>query len=209
VHLIQKYFPHLTKIQLKQFGSLEQLYQYWNVRINIISRKDISYLYERHILHSLSIAKVIEFLPGMRVLDMGTGGGFPGIPLAIMFPEVDFHLVDSVGKKIKVVQQVAKEISLQNVLAEQQRAEDLKDQYNFVVCRAVSSLSKIHSWTKKLLIVPSTQDNMTHGWLCLKGGAVEAEIEELGKQVIKYPISDFFEEPFFQEKYVLYIPLIV
>lgn len=203
--LIQKYFPDLTGEQLEQFAGMGEFYAYWNARINVISRKDMEHLYERHVLHALSIARVIRFKPGTRVLDVGTGGGFPGIPLAILFPEVTFHLVDSIAKKIKVVNEVVKGTGLHNVTASQARAETLKDPCDFVVSRAVTRLPVFYPWVQDKFKKRSLND-LPNGILYLKGGDLREETAALNRKVTLYPISDFFEEPFFETKYVVYIP---
>ncbi|MCO4291412.1 16S rRNA (guanine(527)-N(7))-methyltransferase RsmG [Solitalea sp. MAHUQ-68] len=205
MEIILKYFPELTEPQKAQLAQLYELYSDWNEKINVISRKDVEELYERHVLHSLAIAKVMSFKPGSKVLDIGTGGGFPGIPLAILFPEVSFHLVDSIGKKIKVVTEVAKALGLKNVKAEHARAETIKDKYDFVVSRAVTRLSNFCPWVNgKFLKEP--KNDFANGILYLKGGDLEEEIAEIERQVVQFPISDFFEEEFFETKYVLHIP---
>ena len=200
VVLLQKYFPELTTKQLQQFSSLGELYRVWNEKINVISRKDIDHLYERHVLHSLAIAKFISFKAGTRILDAGTGGGFPGIPLAIFFPDVKFHLIDSVGKKIKVVSSIAESLQLKNVIAEKIRAEDLDGDYDFILSRAVASIKTLYDWTKHL-ISPGSND---HGWIFLKGGDLQSEIQELRKPVQQVAISDYFDEEFFREKFIVY-----
>ena len=203
--LIQKYFPQLSNLQIQQFDQLMPLYQKWNASINVISRKDIDNLYERHVLHSLSIAKVIEPKPGTSVLDVGTGGGFPGIPLAILFPSVDFLLIDSVAKKVKVTKAIAKDIGLSNMKTDWIRAENLKGSFHFIVTRAVKDLNTILDWTNHLISKDSFNP-LGNGWLLLKGGEVENEIRNLKKKVTKYAISDYFSESFFISKYVLHLP---
>jgi 16S rRNA (guanine527-N7)-methyltransferase len=173
--LVSQYFSQLTEKQQKQFAELQNLYSFWNEQINVISRKDIEELYERHVLHSLGIAKVIDFAPGTKILDIGTGGGFPGIPLAIYFPECQFHLVDSIGKKIKVVQEVAHALGLTNVKAEHERAEKIKGQYDFIVSRAVTRLSNFMYWTKGK-IASEQKNKLSNGILALKGGDLEEEL---------------------------------
>jgi 16S rRNA (guanine527-N7)-methyltransferase len=203
--LIQKYFKDLSEDQIAKFDQLYDLYSFWNAQINVISRKDIEELYQRHILHSLGIAKLCAFKPGTKVLDVGTGGGFPGIPLAIMFPETQFHLVDSIGKKIKVVTEVAAALGLTNVKASHLRAEQVTDKYDFVVSRAVTRLSDFYPWIKGKF---SKQSNhaIANGILYLKGGELAEEIQESGLKAELYPLSAYFEEDFFETKYVVYIP---
>lgn len=203
--LICHYFPDLTRKQKDQFGELDELYRFWNSRINLISRKDIDMLYLHHILHSLAIAKFVKFLPGEKVLDVGTGGGFPGIPLAILFPETHFHLVDSIGKKIKVVKEVALASNLDNVVATHARAEQIDEQFNFVVSRAVTRLSEFYPWIKGKFLKNSINE-IQNGILYLKGGDLGEEIAESGLNVQLIPLSDFFKEDYFETKYVVYIP---
>lgn len=204
--LINTYFPQLTSIQQQQFEQLFAVYSEWNEKINVISRKDIDNLYTNHVLHSLGIANVQTFKPGARILDVGTGGGFPGIPLAILFPETDFHLVDSIGKKITVVKEVSNAIGLKNVVAEQARAEQLSGEYDFIVSRAVTRLKEFYQWihrkTKKKSI--HERDN---GILYLKGGDLDEEMAELKKPYQLYNLSDYFKEEFFETKKVVYVPL--
>lgn len=203
--LIQKYFKDLTEQQIAQFDQLYDLYSFWNAQINVISRKDIDELYERHILHSLGIAKFCAFQPGSKVLDVGTGGGFPGIPLAILFPETDFHLVDSIGKKIKVVAEVAHSLGLKNVDASHLRAEQVIDKYDFVVSRAVTRLIDFYPWIKGKFNKES-KNAIQNGILYLKGGDLAEEIAESRLKAELYPLSAYFEEEFFDTKYVVYIP---
>ena len=203
-NLIVKYFPSLTEHQLKQFDRLQELYTFWNNQINVISRKDIDQLYERHVLHSLGIAKVISFLPGEKVLDVGTGGGFPGIPLAILFPETQFYLVDSIGKKIKVVQEVAKALGLKNVIAFHQRAEQANEKFDFVVSRAVTRLKEFYPWVKDKFNSES-KNELPNGILYLKGGDLTEEIAQSGLAVQQYHLKDYFEEEFFATKQVVYL----
>ncbi|MFD1255861.1 16S rRNA (guanine(527)-N(7))-methyltransferase RsmG [Mucilaginibacter terrae] len=202
--LILKYFPDLTVQQQAQYAQLSNLYTHWNQQINVISRKDTDLLYERHVLHSLGIAKVMPFLPGEQVLDVGTGGGFPGIPLAIMFPETNFHLVDSIGKKIKVVQEVAQALGLQNVKATHARAEQIPGKFNFVVSRAVTQLKDFYPWVKNKFDKGSI-NNLANGILYLKGGDLEQEIAESGLAVQQYFLKNYFEEEFFETKQVIYV----
>ena len=204
--VLKKFFPELSDKQLDLFEQLAPLYRDWNEKINVISRKDIDNLYERHVLHSLSIGKVVRFLPGAEILDLGTGGGFPGIPLAILFPETRFHLIDGTGKKIRVVQEVVEALGLKNVTAQQVRAEELKRQFDFVVTRAVAELDQLLLWSSHL-IRNKHRHALPNGLLALKGGKVDAEINALpkGEYAETYPIGDYFSEPFFEEKYVVYV----
>jgi 16S rRNA (guanine527-N7)-methyltransferase len=204
IELINRYFPGLSNSQKLQFYSLLQVYTEWNEKINVISRKDMDNFYERHVLHSLAIARFISFKPGTRVLDFGTGGGFPGIPLAILFPEVSFHLVDSIGKKITVVNEVVKALGLQNVVAEKQRVEELKSTYDFITCRGVTELSTIIKWTSPLFTAKWKNDK-PNGWLLLKGGDIKSELKDAQVETEKILLSDYFKEEFFKEKYLLYI----
>jgi 16S rRNA (guanine527-N7)-methyltransferase len=204
VKLIEKYFPKLTEQQRNQFAALGELYAHWNAQINVISRQDIDALYEKHVLHSLGIAKVIQFKPGSEILDVGTGGGFPGIPLAILFPLVDFHLVDSIGKKIKVVQEVASALDLQNVKAEQARVEHLNTTYDFVVSRAVTRLKPFMGWVRYKIRKVGNND-LPNGVLYLKGGDLAEELAEVPDKYRIFDLSDYFEEEFFETKKVIYI----
>ena len=183
---------------------LDDLYHEWNNRINVISRKDIDRLYERHVLHSLAIAKIIRFMPSARLLDVGTGGGFPGIPLAILFPETHFHLIDSIGKKLKAVGAVAEALKLQNVTIQQIRVEQLKDQYDFVVSRAVASLPAFIPWVKGKILKHNLH-SIPNGMFFLKGGDLTTEIFPYRDRITVFPISDFFDEPFFEGKTVVYV----
>jgi len=206
MELIKKYFPDLTPTQFDKLAQMEELYQFWNAKVNVISRQDIDTLYERHILHSLGIAKVIQFKSGTNILDVGTGGGFPGIPLAILFPEAQFHLVDSIGKKIRVVQEIAQALQLDNVKAEQVRAERLDDTYEFVVSRAVTRLTPFTGWVRKN-INRNSFHSLKNGILYLKGGDLTEEIAELNLKTRVYALSDYFTEEFFETKKVVYVPL--
>ena len=206
VALIKKYFPEITAEQEAQFAALKDLYTDWNSKINVISRKDIDHLYERHILHSLGIAKVQPFKPGSAVLDVGTGGGFPGIPLAILFPETDFHLVDSIGKKITVVKEIAKGLNLENVEAQQIRAEQLRNEYDFIVSRAVTQLSEFMGWIKGR-ILRGSMHKLSNGVLYLKGGDLTQEIKDSGKKARIFELSEYFEEEFFETKKVVYVKM--
>lgn len=203
--LFASYFPGLTAKQLQQLEQLEAVYQDWNAKINVISRKDMDQFYIHHVLHSLGIAKVIEFQPGTKVLDIGTGGGFPGIPLAILFPDTHFHLVDSIGKKITVVKEVAKALKLTNVEAQQARAEALVRKYDFVVSRAVTRMIQFYPWVKGKIKKEDIND-YPNGILYLKGGDVDEEMEETGKSYVCYHLEDYFKEEFFQTKKVVYMP---
>ena len=203
--LIASYFPGLTDKQLQQLEQLEEVYQDWNAKINVISRKDMEHFYVHHVLHSLGIAKVIQFQPGTKVLDIGTGGGFPGIPLAILFPDTHFHLVDSIGKKITVVKEVAKALKLTNVEAQQARAESLVRKYDFVVSRAVTRMIQFYPWVKGKIKKEDIND-YPNGILYLKGGDVDEEMEETGKSYVCYHLEDYFKEEFFQTKKVVYMP---
>jgi 16S rRNA (guanine527-N7)-methyltransferase len=204
--LIQKYFPDLTAKQKEQFAVLGDLYKNWNDKINVISRKDVENIYSNHILHSLGIAKVMGFKPGANVLDVGTGGGFPGIPLAILFPETQFHLVDSIGKKITVVNEVVKGAGIQNVRGQQIRAEELKSKYDFIVSRAVTRMKEFYGWVHN-----KTKEESNHpldnGILYLKGGDLTEELNELKSPYSLYELSNYFQEEFFETKKVVFVPL--
>lgn len=202
---IREYFPSLSEQQKEQFAQLLPLYSDWNSKINVISRKDMEQFYERHVLHSLGIAKVIQFKSGTKVLDVGTGGGFPGIPLAILFPETDFFLVDSIGKKIKVVKAVAEAIGLKNVRAEQVRAEEIKEQFDFVVSRAVTELPVFHNWVKNKFRKQSFNE-LRNGILYLKGGDLTEELKPFGGKTKIVDLKNYFSEEFFETKKVVYLP---
>jgi 16S rRNA (guanine527-N7)-methyltransferase len=204
LEIIKHYFGDLSTKQTEQFAQLDAIYRNWNEKINVISRKDIDLLYERHVLHSLSIAKVISFKPNTDILDVGTGGGFPGIPLAILFPECKFTLVDSIGKKIQVVKAVSEELGLKNVEAFHMRAEQLKSHYDFVISRAVAPALEIINWTKDL-ISKNHFHQKPNGWLLLKGGDLKEELGATKKSYKIYPIKHYFKEDFFEEKAVIYI----
>ena len=204
--IILKYFPQLTEEQQRQFDALDALYREWNAKINVISRKDIDNLYEHHILHSLAIAKVINFRPATEILDFGPGGGFPGIPLAILFPECKFKLIDGTGKKIRVAQEVAKAIGLKNCQPEHLRGEDEKGKYDFVVSRAVMPLPDLVKIVRKN-ITKTQQNALPNGVICLKGGDLQAELRPFYKIVETTDISTFFKEEWFKEKHVIYLPL--
>lgn len=203
--IIKKYFPNLNPIQISQFEQLEDLYKTWNAQINVISRKDIDELYMRHVLHSLGIAKVQEFEPNSKILDIGTGGGFPGIPLAILFPESNFYLVDSIGKKIKVVKEVAKALELENVKTDHLRAEKVKDEFDFIVSRAVTNMNDFVKWTKKKIRKKSNHE-IKNGILYLKGGDLTSELINFPNASI-FNLSNYYKEDFFETKKVVHIPL--
>ena len=205
IELVTKYFPGLSARQNQQFEQVGELYAHWNAQINVVSRQDIENIYEKHILHSLSIAKVIDFAPGTEILDVGTGGGFPGIPLAIYFPEVQFHLVDSIGKKIKVVQEIAQALGLKNVRAEQIRAEQIPHSYEFVVSRAVTRIKPFYGWVQNK-VHTSQFHALRNGILYLKGGDLSEELQELGRKHRIFELSDYFEEEFFETKKIVHIP---
>ncbi len=202
---ILKYFPDLTEIQVGQFRNLKDLYEDWNSKINVISRKDIDQLYTKHVLHSLAIAKIQPFEPGTYVLDVGTGGGFPGIPLAILFPETKFYLIDVIAKKIKVVQSIAEDLDLKNVKAEQKRAELVEEDFDFIVSRAVTNMPDFVNWVKGKIKKHQKHD-LKNGILYLKGGDLSQELKDFPKAA-QYNISDFFEDEFFETKKVVHLPL--
>jgi 16S rRNA (guanine527-N7)-methyltransferase len=204
--VIQKYFPDLSTRQKEQFAALGELYKDWNEKINVISRKDVENIYTNHILHSLGIAKVMSFKPGAQVLDVGTGGGFPGIPLAILFPETHFHLVDSIGKKITVVTEVAKGAGIQNVRGQQIRAEELKSKYDFVVSRAVTRMKEFYGWVGNKTKEESNH-SLDNGILYLKGGDLDEELNEMKRPYSVYDLSTYFQEEFFETKKVVFVPL--
>lgn len=203
--LIKKYFPTIACDRQDIFKRLQPLYKEWNAKINVISRKDIEELYLRHVLHSLGIAKVIRFLPGAKVLDIGTGGGFPGIPLAIMFPETEFHLVDSIGKKIKVVNEVKNALELSNVTATHMRAENLKNEYDFIVSRAVTQMPTFVNWTRGK-VKKLSKHELTNGVLYLKGGDLREELKSFPKAT-EFLLSNYFQEDFFSTKKVVHLPI--
>lgn len=206
MEILTKYFPDLTDQQMDQFGRLGTLYEEWNSQINVISRKDIEQLYERHVLHSLAIAKVIQFKPQTTILDVGTGGGFPGIPLAILFPETSFMLIDSIGKKIKVVNEVASALKLTNITAEHIRVEDVKQQFDFVVSRAVTAFPRFVSMVQSKVASKSNND-LQNGILYLKGGDFDEEIEPFRKQIQVYELQSFFAEEFFETKRLIHMTI--
>lgn len=205
--IILQYFDDFTDTQLQQFSALKDLYSDWNEKINVISRKDIDSLYERHVLHSLAIAASVNFNPGTEIIDIGTGGGFPGIPLAIFFPEVQFLLADSIGKKLKVVQAVADAIGLKNVQVQHTRIEDIKNRkFDFAVSRAVAPLADLWRWARPLLRTGHSSEEYGNGLICLKGGDLAEEFAASGLRPRMLPVNKIFEEPAFDEKYVVYVP---
>lgn len=206
MELITKYFPNLSETQKTQFAALYDLYLDWNSKINVISRKDITNLYEHHVLHSLGIARFIHFTPGTRIMDLGTGGGFPGIPLAILFPETSFHLVDSIGKKVKVASEVAHAIGLKNVTFKHCRAEEEKTKFDFVVSRAVMPLTDLLKIIRKN-ISDEQKNSLPNGLICLKGGELEKETLPVKNKTILYDLKDEFSEEFFETKKVVYVPV--
>jgi len=206
MNIIQKYFPQLSAEQLQQVALLDELYRDWNAKINVISRKDIDNLYEHHVLHSMAIAKMVNFRPGTRILDFGTGGGFPGIPLAILFPECQFKLIDGTGKKIRVAQEVCNAIGLKNCQPCHLRGEEEKGQYDFIVSRAVMPLPDLVKIVRKN-IAKHQQNALPNGIICLKGGQLEGELQPYRKIVETAELSQWFSEEWFKEKYVIYLPL--
>lgn len=208
LELIQRYFSDFTDQQIDQFRQLDKLYRDWNSKINVISRKDIDNLYSRHVLHSLSIAAFTSFIPGTQIMDLGTGGGFPGIPLAIFFPEVQFHLIDGTRKKIMVVQEITDALQLQNVRTSHIRVEENREKYDFVVSRAVAPLAQLVQWSIPR-ISKKDKNAIPNGLIALKGGSIDKEIKSLprGSYVEKERIQQFFPEPEFEDKYLIYTPL--
>ncbi|MEO6904514.1 MAG: 16S rRNA (guanine(527)-N(7))-methyltransferase RsmG [Bacteroidia bacterium] len=206
INVVLNHFPNLTEQQKEQFFQLQKLYKYWNSQINVISRKDIELLYERHVLHSLGIAKIITFKPATNIMDVGCGGGFPGIPLAIVFPEVNFYLVDSIGKKIKVVIEIATALGLKNVKAEHKRAEEVTGKFEFIVSRAVTEFPTFYRWVQNK-ISKKQFNNLPNGILYLKGGDLEDELKDFKKRVVLYDLKDYFKEEFFDTKKVVYLPV--
>lgn len=203
--LIRKYFPELTETQEEQLEKLYSLYTHWNAQINVVSRKDIEELYLRHVLHSLGLAKIVQFSNGTKIMDVGTGGGFPGIPLAILFPDCSFHLVDSINKKLKVVNAVTEELGLENVKTSHKRAEEVSDTYDFIVSRAVTAMPAFVNWVKGKVAKKSI-NTLKNGILYLKGGDLTEELNDFPKATI-YNLNDYFEEPFFDTKKVVHLPL--
>lgn len=206
MNIIRKYFPGLNDLQLEQLGMLRGLYEEWNARINVVSRKDIEQLYERHVLHSMAIAKFIQFVPRTQIMDVGTGGGFPGIPLAILFPESDFYLVDSIAKKIKVVTEVASALGLKNVKAGQMRAEQVAQQFDFVVSRAVTAFPDFVNLVKGKIKMDN-RNLLANGILYLKGGDFEEEINPFGNKAVVYKLDDLFDEEFFETKKLIHLTI--
>ncbi len=204
--IIYRYFPDLSEVQKKQFDQLYSLYEEWNAKINVVSRKDIDQLYERHVLHSLAIAKFTSFNPGSEILDVGTGGGFPGIPLAILFPECHFHLVDSIGKKITVVNEVAKAINLTNLTAEHQRMEKVSGKFDFIVSRAVAQTKQLFIWAHQK-VSKEQRNDLDNGMILLKGGNLTQEMKEFGRRYVEKDLSDYFAEDFFETKKIIYVPV--
>ncbi|RCS27993.1 16S rRNA (guanine(527)-N(7))-methyltransferase RsmG [Polaribacter sp. WD7] len=203
MQIIHKYFKNLTENQIAQFAKLQELYKDWNLKINVVSRKDIDELYLRHVLHSLGIAKVMQFKPNTKVMDVGTGGGFPGIPLAILFPETEFHLVDSIGKKIKVVNEVVAGLGLENVKTTHGRVEEVKETYDFIVSRAVAQMETFVRWTKGKISKKQHHD-LKNGILYLKGGDLTEELQKYTSATI-YDLPNYFDEPFFETKKVVHL----
>jgi 16S rRNA (guanine527-N7)-methyltransferase len=206
INIILKYFPDLTDNQRSQIEQLFPLYEEWNAKINVVSRKDIDQLYERHVLHSLTIAKFTSFSSGSKILDVGTGGGFPGIPLAILFPECHFHLVDSIRKKITVVNEVASAIELSNLTAEHERMEKVKGTYDFVISRAVAQTKQLFIWAHQK-VSKNQRNELDNGMILLKGGNLEKEMKEFGRPYIEKDLSDYFSEEFFETKKIIYTPV--
>ncbi len=199
-------FPSLSQEQLNQFSQLESLYKNWNEKINVVSRKDIDELYTRHVLHSLSIAKFINFIPGSDIMDVGTGGGFPGIPLAILFPEAQFYLIDSIAKKITVVNDIIEKLELKNCKAEQKRAEKVKKQFDFIISRAVTAFPRFHSWVKNS-IKPDSHHSIKNGIIYLKGGDLSEEMQSFQGKYQSVNLSNIYKDPFFETKKIIYLPL--
>lgn len=206
LQIIEKYFPTLTEKQKEQFAQLKPLYEEWNAQINVISRKDVDCLYERHILHSLSIAKFIKFKEGTKLMDLGCGGGFPGIPLAILFPAVSFTMIDSIGKKIKVVQEIADAIGLKNVQAHHMRAEKVNESFDFVITRAVAPMMDLVKWTRKKYSKVQ-RHTIENGVIALKGGDLSQELASWGNRKTTVNLSDYFEEEFFETKKIIHVPV--
>ena len=207
MELVEKYFPDLTPLQKSQIRQLGPLYQYWNEKINVISRQDIENIYQHHVLHSLAIAKFLEFQPGTTILDLGTGGGFPGIPLAILFPEVQFCLIDSIDKKVKVVEAIYRALALRNVSVVQTRAEEVRERYDFILARAVADLMILYDWSINLVKRGQSFNDVPNGLICLKGGYLDMELAPFKEIIYKFSITEFFREPWFADKFLLYLPM--
>lgn len=205
--LILKYFPSLDTRQVSQIRQIGPLYHYWNEKINVISRQDIDNIYEHHVLHSLAIARFIDFQPGTRVLDLGTGGGFPGIPLAILNPEVEFHLVDSIEKKVKVTDAICKALALRNITCRQSRVEDVKEHFDFVVSRGVADLMILYDWALNLVQRGASRNDVPNGLITLKGGFLDLEIAPFKDFIYTFSIFEWFRESWFYDKYLLYLPM--
>ena len=206
MEILHKYFPDLSETALARFNELPNLYSYWNERINLISRRDVHNICLHHVLHSLAIAKVFPFKPGTKILDAGTGGGFPGIPLAIFFPEVQFSLVDSIGKKVMAVEAISSDLNLSNTTVFQSRIEQIQEKYDFVVCRAVTSLQKMIPWVSALFNETSNH-SFSNGLICLKGAGITDELKHYKERIRLYRIADFFNETFFETKMIIYLPV--
>jgi 16S rRNA (guanine527-N7)-methyltransferase len=204
LEILLKYFPDLKPDQIDQFGRLQALYAEWNEKINVISRKDVDHLYERHVLHSLAIYKFLPFQPGSKILDIGTGGGFPAIPLAIIQPDVQFVAVDSIGKKIKVVQEVASALGLKNIVAKHMRAEEEKEKFDFVVSRAVAELRLLLTWSNGKYL-KNNKNALPNGLICLKGGDLGLELKAVNREKEIYDLSDYYSEEFFETKKLVYV----
>ncbi len=205
---VLRYFDSLTDVQIDQYSKLQKLYGDWNEKINVISRKDIDNLYERHVLHSLAVAKYSSFVSGTRIIDLGCGGGFPGIPLAIFFPNVQFHLVDSIRKKLTVVNSICEDLGINNIKTSHSRVEEIKEKADFIVVRAVAQLPKLINWSKTL-IKEDHKNGLPNGMICLKGGDLKAELKAVPRQYYteKTPINNYFSEEYFKEKYIVYVQL--
>ncbi len=204
---ILKYFPNISALQKSQFMQLGNQSRFWNDKLNLISRQDAENIYEHHILHSLAIAKLVDFQPGTRILDLGTGGGYPGLPLAILFPESQFFLIDSIEKKVRAVEAIQKALGLQNVLSQQMRAEEVGETFDFVVTRAVADMMLLYEWTINLISRGVSFNDIPNGLIALKGGYLEMEIAAFKDMVYKFPISEYFSEPWFRDKCILYMPM--
>lgn len=204
---IYKYFPNLSTLQKSQFTQLGNQTRFWNEKLNLISRQDADNIYMHHVLHSLSIAKMVEFQPGTRILDLGTGGGFPGLPLAIFFPEVNFYLIDSIDKKIRAVEAIQKALGLRNVVTQQIRAEEVGETFDFVITRAVADLMILYEWSINLISRGNSFNDIPNGLIALKGGYLDLEMAAFKDLVYKFPISEYFTEPWFHDKSILFLPM--